>query len=66
MNREAIGDKLTKLRGDRTQIEVAKAVGISPAALSLYECGERIPRDDVKIRLADYYGVTVQAIFFAH
>nr|DAE59471.1 MAG TPA: hypothetical protein [Caudoviricetes sp.]DAK89788.1 MAG TPA: hypothetical protein [Caudoviricetes sp.]DAZ21113.1 MAG TPA: hypothetical protein [Caudoviricetes sp.] len=30
----------------------------------MYECGERIPRDSVKVKLAQYYEKTVQSIFF--
>lgn len=59
-----IGNRLVELRGDRSQSVVAKAVGISDSALSMYECGERIPRDAVKIKIANYYGKTVQSIFF--
>lgn len=59
-----IGKKLIELRGSRTQEEVAKAVDISPAAIGMYERGERIPRDEVKIRLAEYYAKSVQDIFF--
>ena len=58
------GETLRKLRGSRGRAEVAKAVGISERALQSYECGERVPRDDVKQRLADYYKRTVQYIFF--
>ena len=65
MDRNTIGERLTSLRGDRPQGEVAKVLGISQAALSSYECGTRVPRDDLKIRIADYYGVSVQDIFFA-
>lgn len=61
----SIGGRLVALRGDRTQEEVAKAVGISVAAIGMYERGERTPRDSVKIALAKYYGVTVQSLFFA-
>ena len=64
MNRDAIAQKLINLRGDKLQLEVAKAVGISVSALSMYENGERIPRDEIKKRLADYYGTSVEAIFF--
>lgn len=64
MNSKKIGSRLTKLRGNKPQSEVAKAVGISDSALSMYECGERIPRDSVKVKLAKYYGKTVQSIFF--
>lgn len=65
MNAKAIGEKLRKLRGDRSQAEVAKALGITQAALSAYETGIRIPRDELKIKLAAYYGVTIESIFFA-
>lgn len=58
------GEKLKKLRGDRSQGEVAKAVFISDSALSAYENGDRVPRDEVKKRLASYYGKTVGEIFF--
>ena len=34
MNREKVAEKLTKLRGKRSQEEVATAVGISKSALS--------------------------------
>ena len=43
---------------------VADAVDISVSAISMYENGERIPRDIVKVKLASYYGRSVQEIFF--
>lgn len=64
MDRIEAGKRLTKLRGDRSQSEVAEAVGITQAALSMYERGERTPRDDVKIRLANYFDKDVASIFF--
>lgn len=66
LNRDDIADRLVKLRGKRKQEEIAKAVGISVSALSMYERGERIPRDEIKIRLAKFYGTTVEEIFFNH
>lgn len=57
-------EKLRALRGEKSQAEVAKAIGVSDSAMSAYENGDRIPRDEVKIRIADYYGRTVQEIFF--
>lgn len=65
MDGKKIGERLVKLRGKRTQAEVAEAVGITPSAYSMYETGERVPRDEIKIRLAKYYKRTVNAIFFA-
>jgi putative transcriptional regulator len=64
MNRQYMAETLRKLRGAKTQDEVAEAVGISKSALSLYENGERVPRDEIKKKLADYYNRTVQHIFF--
>ena len=63
MDAEAISKRLIQLRGEKTQEEVAKAVGISKSALSMYENGSRIPRDEIKIRIAKYYHKSVQAIF---
>jgi len=49
---------LIQLRGDKTKEEVAKACEISLSALTTYENGERVPRDEVKHRLCEYYGLT--------
>lgn len=65
INAFAIGERLRKLRGDRTLKEVSERVGISESALSMYENGARIPRDEIKIKLANYYKKTIQSIFFA-
>ena len=64
MDKEEIGKRLREKRGAISQAEVAQAIGVTPMAISLYESGERIPRDEVKIRLAQYYGCTVDSIFF--
>lgn len=65
MNRKQIARRLVGLRGNRTREETAKAVGISLSALGMYETGRRVPKDEIKIRFARYFGVTVQDIFFA-
>lgn len=65
MNSKKIGERLQRLRGSRTQKEVAEAVGVTPMAISLYESGERVPRDEIKVRLANYYKRTVNFIFFS-
>ena len=64
MDGRVIGTRLVNLRGARTQEDVAKAIGVSVAAIGMYERGERIPRDEIKIKLASYYDTTIQAIFF--
>ena len=64
MKSSVIAERLIKLRGDKTRDKVADACGISKSALAMYELGERIPRDEIKIKLAAYYNTTVEAIFF--
>ena len=59
-----VGRRLRKLRGGETRDDVAAAVGISASALGMYECGQRMPRDEIKISLANYFGTTVQDLFF--
>lgn len=65
MDSLAIGERLVALRGSRTQEEVANALGISISAIGMYERGERIPRDEIKIKIAKYYKKSIQSIFFA-
>ena len=59
-----IARRLIDLRGDRTQQMVADDLGITRTAIGMYETGERIPKYEVKAAIAQYYGKTVQEIFF--
>lgn len=59
-----IGERLTRARGDSRREEVAVAVGVSVSAISMYENNERVPRDEIKVRLAKHYGRSVQDLFF--
>lgn len=63
--KERIGQKLLQLRGDRSRDEVAQAVGVSYNAIQMYESGQRVPKDDIKIRLAHFYNVSVDELFFS-
>ena len=65
MDRERLGGYLKELRGNRTQKEVAEAVGVTAMAISEYEQGERIPNDEMKIKLARYFQKSVEEIFFS-
>ena len=60
------GAKLKKLRGELTVARVSLDTGIGISAINNYEAGLRIPRDEAKIRLAHYYGTTVEDIFYTH
>ena len=64
MDKLRIAQKLRELRGERSQREVADAVGTTAMAISLYESGKRIPKDEIKIRLARFYNTTVDALFY--
>jgi transcriptional regulator with XRE-family HTH domain len=53
-----IGERLKKLRGKRSQEEIAEQIGISRARLSHYETGRSEPDSDTLKKLADFYRVT--------
>jgi putative transcriptional regulator len=64
LNKELIAKKIFNLRGHKTREEVANDLDISLSALQMYENGQRVPKDEIKIKIANYYGLTVQEIFF--
>jgi transcriptional regulator with XRE-family HTH domain len=57
-----IGKKLKELLKLRNikQIELAEAVGISPARLSSYLADKREPSLDMLVKIAEYLGVDVK------
>lgn len=59
-----IGEKLVELRGDTRMEAVCLACEISMSALYAYEHDLRIPRDETKKQLANYYKTSVGALFF--
>lgn len=63
---KSIGEKLATLRNDRnlTQKELGIEVGVSTASIAMYELDERVPRDEIKKRIANFFGKTVQEIIF--
>ena len=64
MDAVMIGRKLKRLRGARTIQEIADATGIDSSTIGMYEIGQRVPRDNNKITLANYFGLTVQELFY--
>lgn len=64
INLETVGKRLVKLRSTKSQSEVANAVNVTLSAIKNYEAGLRMPRDEIKIRLAKYFGTSVDSIFF--
>ena len=55
------GDCLKKLRKEKdvSQQDVAKALGVSRQVYNNYELEKREPDHKMLVRIADYYGVTV-------
>lgn len=64
--RRNIGQKLKKLREENgySREQVAEKLDLSVSTIAMYELGERVPRDEVKVRIANLYGQTVECIFF--
>lgn len=63
MDPVVIGNRIRSMRGKDSQKDLADKLNISSSALAMYERGERIPRDEVKIRIAKHFNVSVEAIF---
>lgn len=59
------GEKMRALRGSKSQAEVAKGIGIPLSTYASYELGNRVPKDTMKRRIADYYHRSVAFIFFS-
>jgi DNA-binding XRE family transcriptional regulator len=58
------GEKIRQLRGKKSQSVVADELGITKSSLAMYERNERRPRDEVKLKIARYFGKSVEEIFF--
>lgn len=63
-----IGAQLQDLRNAKgiSRKELAEAVGASESAVAMYELGERVPRDEMKCRIASFYGLSIESLFFAN
>jgi len=57
-------EKMVKLRGSRTIREVAGAMGIGISTYSMIETGKRHPRPKLAKRIADFYGSSVEVLFY--
>lgn len=67
MDAQVIADRLRMLRAKsgESQQEVADAVGVTVSAYSMYENGERVPRDRTKMKIAKHFRRSVNFIFYA-
>ncbi len=59
-----VGEKLKKLRGNKSQDTISAEIGITKSSWAMYERNERVPRDEVKVRIANHFSLSVQEIFF--
>lgn len=64
--RVPVSERIKKARQSKgySTREVAEACGITESAIQMYECGLRVPRDSIKIKMADFFGESVQNLFF--
>ena len=56
--------KLKQLRGNTPRSKVSKDLGITPQMLGAIERGTRNPSLRLAKKIADYYGVSIEEIFF--
>ena len=64
-SKEVVSEKLKKLRGNRSIFAVSEGTGIGVSALLNYEAGLRIPNDEAKVAIANYYNVTTDELFYS-
>lgn len=57
-------ENLILLRKNKSRIDVAKELGITPQMLGAIEREDRTPSLKLAKKMADYYGATIDDIFF--
>ena len=57
-------NKLIEKRGNKTQKEVAEAIGISNVYYCMIESGKRIPPYKLMIKIAEYFGDKPDYFFY--
>jgi transcriptional regulator with XRE-family HTH domain len=60
----SVGDRLRYARGDRSQAEVAQAVGLSVMAISKLESDQIKPSYDTMLKLARFFHTSADKLFF--
>lgn len=63
---KSVAERIKEAREEKgcSAEELAKACGISVSAVQMYECGQRVPRDQIKIAMAEFFQKPVQELFF--
>lgn len=57
-------NKLVLLRGEKSRQDVAKDLDITPQMLGAIERGDRTPSLNLANKIANYYNVPIEDIFF--
>ena len=67
-NAEIIGAKIKNLREAEniSRETFCDDVEISLSALSMYETGQRVPRDEIKLKIARRLNTSIEALFFTN
>lgn len=67
VDNKVMGQRLKSFRSETgmTQKEFAASLGLRLSTYQKYEEGVRRPSDDIKVLLADRFGVSVQHLFFS-
>lgn len=58
-------EKMISLRGEQSQKDIAEDIGIPVSTYAMIELGHRFPRRELQAKLAKYFGVTVDELFFS-
>ncbi len=63
---KTIGKRIAQLREKKklTQTQLAELLEVGPSTVRMWETGERIPRDEMKVKLSKLLGRSVKYIFF--
>jgi len=65
MLNNVLGLRIKQLREEKelSQLKLAKHLNISNTTLSQYESGKRIPGDGIKIKIAQFFDVSIDYLF---